>query len=89
MKGEHDQYMSENDDMMLETDDALSSETKEFRKGYQNIIMQFQKKYNLRIKDFPTEPQQTNSIMKPPANTPSTSRPKLDNSTKDANEKGK
>jgi hypothetical protein len=27
--------------------------------------------------------------MKPPANTPSTSRPKLDNSTKDANEKGK
>jgi hypothetical protein len=41
-KSEHDRYMSRNDDFMLETDDAwigeiddaLSWETKEFRKGY-------------------------------------------------------
>jgi hypothetical protein len=56
-KGEHDQYMRKNDDMMLETDDTLSQETKEFRKGYHNAIMQFQKKYNLRIKEVPTEPR--------------------------------
>jgi hypothetical protein len=37
----------------------------EFRKGYQNAIMQFQKKYNLWSKDVPTESQQTNPIRKP------------------------
>jgi hypothetical protein len=67
----------------------VSWETKEFRKGYQNAIMQFQKKYNLRSKEAPTEPQQTNPIRKPPADTPSTSRPKPDNPTKDATEKAK
>jgi hypothetical protein len=69
-KREHDRYMSQNDDFMLEkddalfgeTDDALSWETKEFRKGYQNSIMQFQKKYNLRNKEAHTESQQTNPI---------------------------
>jgi hypothetical protein len=48
-KSEHDQYMSRNeyfvleddDDMILETDDAPSWETEEFRKGYQNSIIQF------------------------------------------------
>jgi hypothetical protein len=49
-KGEHDQFMDVNDGFMLENDDTLSSETKEFRKGYHNAIMQFQKKYNLRVK---------------------------------------
>jgi hypothetical protein len=38
--------MSENDDIMLETDDTLSWEIEEFRKGYHNAIMQFQKEYN-------------------------------------------
>jgi hypothetical protein len=60
--------MSQNDDFMLEIDDALfrekydvlSWEMKEFRKGYQNAIMQFHKKYNLRNKEVHTEAQQTN-----------------------------
>jgi len=43
-KGEHDQYMSENDNIMLETDDTLSWEMEEFKKGYRNAIIQFQKK---------------------------------------------
>jgi hypothetical protein len=47
-KGEHDQFMDVNDGIMLETEDTLSSEMKEFKKGYHNAIMQFQKKYNLR-----------------------------------------
>jgi hypothetical protein len=38
-KGEHDQFMDANDGFMLENDDTLSLETKEFRKGYHNIIM--------------------------------------------------
>jgi hypothetical protein len=96
-KREHDRYMRKNDDFMLETDDAwigetddaLSWETKEFRKGYQNAIMQFQKKYNLRSKEASTEPQQTNPIRKPLVDTPSTSRPRPDNMTKDAMEKAK
>jgi hypothetical protein len=62
-KGKHDRYMSKNDnfmlemddDMILETDDVLSWETEEFRKGYQNSIMWFQKKYNLKRKDAPVE----------------------------------
>jgi hypothetical protein len=96
-KGEHDRYMSQsngflletNDDMIFEMDDALSWETKEFRKGYQNAIMQFQKKYNLKRKDAPVEPHQTNPIRKNPVDTPSTSRQKLDNPSKDAAEKTK
>jgi hypothetical protein len=64
-KGEHDQYMSENFDIMMETDDTLSSETEEFRKGYHNAIMQFQKKYNLRNRKASIEPQQTNPIREP------------------------
>jgi hypothetical protein len=51
--------------------------------------MQFQKKYNLGSKEAPTKPQQTNPIRKPMADTPSTSRPKPDNPTKDATEKAK
>jgi hypothetical protein len=92
-KGEHDQYMRENDDIMLETDDTLSWEMEEFRKGYHNAIMQFQKKYNLRRKKASTEPQQTNPIREPQqmnpirktlVDIPSTSRLKQDNPTKDA-----
>jgi hypothetical protein len=94
MKGEHDQYMRENDDIMLETDDTLSWETKEFRKGYHNAIMQFQKKYNLRSKKASSRKSHKgasteNPIRKPPADTPSTSRLKQDNLTKDATEKEK
>jgi hypothetical protein len=59
--------------MILETDDAPSWEMEEFRKGYQNAIMQFQKKYNLRSKDVPAELQQMNSIKKPTLDTPSMS----------------
>jgi hypothetical protein len=66
-KGEHDQYMGRNDDIMLETDDTLSWETKEFRKGYHNSIMQFQKKYNLRRRKASAEPQQMNPIREPQA----------------------
>jgi hypothetical protein len=64
-KGEHDQYMIENDDIMLETDDTLSWEMKEFMKGYHNAIMQFQKKYNLRNRNTSVKPQQMNPIREP------------------------
>ena len=55
--------MSENNDFVLETDDTLFSkvddalplEMKEFRKGYHNSIMQFQKQYNLRSKRVSAE----------------------------------
>jgi hypothetical protein len=48
-KREHDRCMSINDIFMLytndawikETDDVLSWETEEFKKGYQNAIMKF------------------------------------------------
>jgi hypothetical protein len=94
-KIEHDRYMRKNDDFVLDTnddmilkmDDALSWETKEFRKGYQNAIMQFQKKYNLRSKDAPAKPQQMNPIRKLLEDTPSTSRPRPDSTTKDMMEK--
>jgi hypothetical protein len=80
-KSEHDQYMSKkngflldtDNDMILEMDDVSSWDIEEFRKGYQNTIMQFQKKYNLWINDTPIEPQQTNPIRKPLVDTPSTS----------------
>jgi hypothetical protein len=86
-KREHDQYMSRNDNFMLEIDDAwigetndvLSWEMEEFKKGYQNAIMQFQKKYNLGRKEASIEPQQTNPIRKPP----------VDSMTKDVMEKPK
>jgi hypothetical protein len=38
-KGEHDQYMRENDDILLDTDDTLSWEMEEFKKVYRNAIM--------------------------------------------------
>jgi hypothetical protein len=89
MKREHDQFMDADDGIMLEIDDTLSSETEEFRKGYHNAIMQFQKKYNLKRRKASTEPQQTNPAKEPQANTPSMSQPKKDNLAKDATEKGK
>jgi hypothetical protein len=64
-KGEHDQYMIKNDDIMMEMDDMLSWETNKFKKGYNDVIMQFQKKYNLRRKKESMEPQQTNPIKEP------------------------
>jgi hypothetical protein len=70
-------------------DDVSSWEIEEFKKGYQNVIMQFQKKYNLQSKDVPLEPQKMNPIRKPLVNTPSISRLRLDNMTKDATEKSK
>jgi hypothetical protein len=39
IKEEHDQFMDANDKFMQENDDMLSSETKEFWKGYHNFIM--------------------------------------------------
>jgi hypothetical protein len=42
-KEEHDQFMDANDKFMQENDDMLSMETKEYKKGYQNAIMQLQK----------------------------------------------
>jgi hypothetical protein len=80
-KSEHDRFMNTNDEFMLETDDdmileiddASSWETKDFRKGYQNSIIQFQKKYNLWSKDAPVKLQQMNPIRNPSVDTPSTS----------------
>jgi hypothetical protein len=89
MSKNDDFVLETDDDMILETDDALSWETEEFRKGYHNAIMQFQKKYNLWSKDTPVESQQTNPIRKPLVETPSKSRPRLDNVTKEAMEKAK
>ena len=61
----------------------------EFRKGYQNAIMQFQNKYNLKSKEASTEPQQTNPIRKPLVDTPSTRWPRPVSMNKDATEKAK
>jgi hypothetical protein len=81
-KGEHDQYMRENEDIMLEMDDTLSWKTEESKKCYHDTIMKFQNKYNLRRKKASTEPQQMNPIREPhqtnhvrknPTDIPSTS----------------
>ena len=45
--------MDENDNFMQDNDDMLSLETKEFKKGYQNAIIQLQKQYNHRRKKVP------------------------------------
>jgi len=42
-KEDHDQFMDANDKFMQENDDFMSMESHEYRKGYQNSIMQFQK----------------------------------------------
>jgi hypothetical protein len=94
-KSEHDRYMSQNEDfaletndgMILKTDDAPLWKTGEFKKGYQNAIMQFQKKYNLWSKDAPIESRQTDSMNGPIADAPSTSQPRLESAAKDATEK--
>jgi hypothetical protein len=39
-----------NDKFMHENDDLMSMESDEYRKGYRNSIMQFQKQYHLRSK---------------------------------------
>jgi len=54
-KGKCDQYMSGNDDIMLKTNDTLSWEIEELRKGYRNAIMKFQKKYNLGRRNMSKE----------------------------------
>jgi hypothetical protein len=80
-KSVHDRYMSQNEEFALETndgmilkiDDAPSWEMDEFKKGYQNAIMNSQKKYNLWSKDAPAEPKQTDSVKQPEADTPLTS----------------
>jgi hypothetical protein len=70
----NDHFMLETDDAWMgENDDKMSWEMKEFKKGYQNAIMQFQKKYNLRSKEASIEPQQANPIRKLLVDTPSTS----------------
>jgi hypothetical protein len=63
MRRNEDFMLETNDAWIGETDDVLSWETKEFRKGYQNAIMQFQKKYNCGRKEASTEPQQANPIV--------------------------
>jgi hypothetical protein len=88
-KEEHDQFMDANDKFMQDNDDMLSLETKEFRKGYHNAIMQLQKQYNLRSKKVPANLPKENPTRELQINTPSSSQPKKDNSTKDAMEKGK
>jgi hypothetical protein len=66
----------------------LSSETKEFRKGYHNAIMQLQKQYNLRSKKAPANLPKANPTRELQTNTPS-SQLKKDNSLRDVMEKGK
>jgi hypothetical protein len=88
-KEEHDQFMNANDKFMQDNDDMLSMETKDFKKGYQNAIMQLQKQYNLRSKKVPTNPPKGNPTRKIRINTPSSSQPMKDSSTKDAMEKEK
>jgi hypothetical protein len=83
-KEDHHQFMDENDKFMKDNDDILSLETKEFKKGYQNAIMQLQKQYNLKRKKVSANPTRELQI-----NTPSSRQPKKDNSKKDAMEKGK
>jgi hypothetical protein len=81
--------MDANDKFMQDNDDMLSMETKEFKKGYQNAIMQLHKQYNLRSKKVPANPPKGNPTRELQINTPSSSQPKKDSSTKDAMEKGK
>ena len=81
--------MDANDKFMQENDDMLSSEKEEFGKGYHNAIMQLQKQYNLRSKRAPANLPKANPIRELQINTPSSSQPKKDNSTKDTMEKGK
>jgi hypothetical protein len=88
-KEEHGQFMDENDKFMQENDDMLSMETKEYKKGYQNDIMQFQKKYNLKNKKVPANLLKGNPTREPQENLPSTIHPKKDSSVKDALDKGK
>jgi hypothetical protein len=86
-KGEHDQFMDVHDEFMQENDDMLSSEKKEFRKGYHNAIMQLQKQYNLRSKKVPANIPKANPIRGLQTNTPSSSQPKKDNSIRDVMDK--
>jgi hypothetical protein len=65
MSQNKDFTLETDDGMILETDDAPSWETEEFKKGYQNAIMQFQKKYNLWSKDVPVKPKQIDSVKQP------------------------
>jgi hypothetical protein len=60
-----------------------------FNKGYQTIILQLQKQYNLRRKKVPANPPKANPTREIQINIPSSSQPKKDNSAKDAMEKVK
>jgi hypothetical protein len=63
--GENDKFMDANDGFLMDIDDTLSSKTKEFKKGYHNVIMQFQKKYNPRSRNTSAEPSKTNPTKEP------------------------
>jgi hypothetical protein len=81
--------MVANDVFMQENDERLSVETEYYQKGLHNVIMQFQKQYNLQSKKVPANPPKGNPTKESQNNTPSPSQPKKDSVGKDVVEKGK
>jgi hypothetical protein len=69
---------------MQEKDDMLLMEKEDYRKGYQNSIMQFQKQYNLRNKKVAANPPKG-----PQDDFPSSSQAEEISSQKDVPEKDK
>jgi hypothetical protein len=57
--------MDANEKFMQENDDILSMETKEYKRGFQNSIMQFQKQCNFISKKVPANPPKGNPTKEP------------------------
>ena len=81
--------MDANDKFMHENDDLMSMESDEYRKGYQNSIMQFQKQYHLRSKKLFVVSQKGNQNKDPQKNASSSNEPKNKIHVKDVQVKGK
>jgi hypothetical protein len=73
-KEEHDRFLQEQDN-------ALLMDSEEYRQGYQNVIFEFQKQYNLRNKNVVVNPNKVQ------VDQPSTSQKKKDPPRKDMPEK--
>jgi hypothetical protein len=68
--------MDTNDMFKRENDDLMLMESYEYRKGYENAIMQFKKQYNLRSKKIPAVPQKGNQNKDPQTSASSSNQPK-------------
>lgn len=68
--------------MLENTECPLNEESKEYHKGYQNVMLDFQKQYNLRNRNAVVNPPKN-----PSTNQASTSQPNKDVSNKDVQKK--